>query len=182
MSSYTDTFWSIEGLKHKPSQLERYVAKGSPDSIVRFIALGGGPKMGTTCESFARHRFSVLKKRAKGSTETGYDHLLHYEEGKEPMFVEQKSSGHWGEDDFKWQHVEPKHKWQILLLCGIRYEEIHFWAMNRTTFDRLLAEGKITNQGNKKGESSEGTWFSYSVVKDDLVEITSDDGLCAFVM
>jgi hypothetical protein len=97
------------------------------------------------------------------------------------LYIEQKSSGHWGNDDYKWQHVESKHKWNMLLLCGIDYTEVKFWAMDRKTFHQLISDKKITNQGNKSGDSSEGMWFNYSAVKDSLVEIQSQEELLQFV-
>lgn len=181
--SVVDNFWESMKKKSKPTQLERYVEKNAPESIQKFIAIGGGAKMGTTLEQFARFRFAKnLKKRGKGKEETGYDHLIEVGEGetKKRIFVEQKSSGHWGESDFKWQHVEDKHKWSMLLLCGIEYNEVKFWGMDRKTFARLISEKKITNQGNKAGDSSEGMWFNYSAVKDSLVEIDSDAKLLEF--
>jgi len=173
-----DNFWKSISGKDKPTQLQRYEKKNSPEGIQRFIAIGGGPKMGTTLEQYARFKFKNLHKRGKGKEETGYDHMIKME-GKN-VLVEQKSSGHWGEDDYKWQHVEDKHKWDMLILCGIDYTDIKFWGMDRKTFNRLISEKKITNQGNKKGDSSEGRWFNYSDVKDSLVEIQTDEQLLQF--
>ena len=173
-----DNFWKSISGKDKPTQLQRYEKKNSPEGIKRFIAIGGGPKMGTTLEQYARFKFKNLQKRGKGKEETGYDHMIKLE-GKN-VFVEQKSSGHWGEDDYKWQHVEDKHKWDMLILCGIDYTNIKFWGMDRKTFNRLISEKKITNQGNKTGDSSEGRWFNYSDVKDSLVEIQTDEQLLQF--
>jgi hypothetical protein len=68
----------------------------------------------------------------------------------------------------------------MLLLCGIDYTEVKFWGMSRPTFNQLVLEEKITNQGNKAGDSSEGMWFSYSDVKDSLVEIHNDEELIQF--
>jgi len=175
MTAIVDTFWSSHAEKVTPTQLERYVAKGAPAGIQRFIAIGGGVKMGTTMEAFARHQFNSLQKRKKGKDQTGYDHLI-----QPSTYVEQKSSGHWGEDDYKWQHIEEKHKWNMLLLCGIDYTEVRFWVMDRPTFDRLITKGKITNQGNKAGDSSEGRWFNYSDVKDSLKEIRTNEELLEF--
>lgn len=178
-ANWIQAFWDANSESLSPSQMERYVAAGAPDYILRFIAMGGGQKMGTTCEKLARHRFTSLKKRAKGKDQTGYDHQLPLSSRATPVLVEQKSSGHWGESDFKWQHVEPDHKWEILLLCGIGYTDIQFWTMDRATYQALRAAGKITNQGNKAGDSSEGTWFNYSAVKEHLVPVTSDEQLLA---
>ena len=120
--------------------------------------------MGAYMERFARFNFLSLDVR----TSSGHDHCF------KAYKIEQKSSGHWGENDYKWQHVEEKHDWDILLLCGIDYHDIKFWTMSRSVFRKMLEEGKITNQGKKSGESSEGVWFNYSDVKDFLVEIQTD--------
>jgi hypothetical protein len=173
-----DNFWNSISEKKRPTQLQRYEKKNAPDGIKKFIAIGGGPKMGTTLEQYARFRFKNLQNRRKGKEETGYDHLIKLEQ--KDILVEQKSSGHWGEYDYKWQHVEDKHKWNMLLLCGIDYTNVKFWGMDRKTFSRLISEKKIINQGNKTGESSEGMWFNYSDVKDSLVEIQNDEQLLQF--
>ena len=68
----------------------------------------------------------------------------------------------------------------MLLLCGIEYTDVKFWGMNRATFNALIAEKKITNQGNKAEDSSEGMWFWYSDVKTSLVELKTDADLLAF--
>ena len=177
-----ESFWLAvdgKGKKKPPTQLERYIAKESPAHIIRFIAMGGGPRMGTTLEEFARFRFKNLAKRHAGKEETGYDHVT---KAPADVYIEQKSSGYWKNkgDDFKWQHVEVDHKWNMLLLCGIGYTDCHFWGMNRATFLRLIDEKKITNQGNKAGDSSEGMWFWYSAVKEALTPIRTDAELLAF--
>jgi hypothetical protein len=177
IKSKYDIFWE-KNKDGKQSQLERYKSHNSPAGIIKFISFGGGPKMGTMCEKFAKEEFSCLQKRDKGKN-TGYDHKIALESRE--IYVEQKSSGHWGENDYKWQHVEEKHKWHILLLCGIDYFEIKFWVMDRKVFNRLIEEKKITNQGNKTGESSEGMWFNYSDVVDSLIEINTNEELLNYV-
>lgn len=172
-----DQFWSSINKKASLTQLQRYEQRCSPECIKKFIAIGGGSKMGITLEEFARFKFKTLKKRGKGKN-SGFDHT--FELNGKTIFVEQKSSGHWGDDDYRWQHVEPNHKWNMLLLCGIDYTDIKFWGMNRQVFNQLMNEGKITNQGNKEKESSEGMWFSYSVVKDFLTPIENDENLQMF--
>ena len=182
-----EQFWQQVALSEKPlqTQLQRYEAKHSPEYIKKFIAIGGGARMGTLMEQYARFHFSALQKRGKGKEETGYDHLLlglNDPIRTEPIFVEQKSSGHWTDTGYKWQHIEPNHKWTMLLLCGIDYEDIQFWGMTRATFVRLTAEKKITNQGAKGGQSSEGMWFNSSDVQDSLVPLTTNEELLAFAV
>ena len=177
IKSKYDSFWE-KNSGGKPSQIERYEKHNSPIGIQRFIRIGGGPKMGVTLEKFAREEFSSLHKRDAGKN-TGYDHKISLP--SKEIYIEQKSSGHWGESDYKWQHVEEKHKWDILLLCGIDYDEIKFWVMNRSVFNKLIEEKKITNQGNNTGESSEGRWFNYSDVADSLIQIKTNEELLEYV-
>lgn len=174
MTNHVEQFWVSAVKSVKLTQLQRYQQRGSPDCILRFIELGGGPRMGVTLEEFARYRFKSLNKRGSGKN-TGFDHT--FVSNQKQVYVEQKSSGHWGDDDYKWQHVEPNHKWNMLLLCGIDYTDIKFWCMTRQTFDFLVSENKITNQGNKEKDSSEGMWFNYSTVKEYLIPIESDEEL-----
>jgi len=54
--------------------------------------------------------------------------------------------------------------------------------MNRETFNQMILNKRITNQGDKSGNSSEGMWFNYSDVKDFLVEIQTDDDLLQFAL
>lgn len=171
--------WVYKNNNIKITQLERYEKKNSPLYIKKFVSIGGGKKLGTILEQYASFHYKQLQKRHKGKEETGYDHIIKID--NKNIYVEQKSSTLWANEDFKWQHVEIKHKWNILLLCGIDYNEIKFWCMNRNTFNRLISEKKITNQGNKSGQSSEGLWFYYSHVKNDITRIENDDALLQFI-
>lgn len=194
-----DSFWQDFKESGKPTQKQRYAEKNSPESIMKFIEIGGGSKMGTTLEKFARHKFKILTKRDKkkkggkknkknedtdtsdedsSSGETGYDQIINI--GDKKVYIEQKSSGLWQGDDYKWQHLEVKHKWHMLLLCGIDYNDIKFWVMNRATFNFLVTEGKITNQGEKNGKSSEGMWFWCSDVKEYLIEVKTQEDIHHF--
>ena len=69
MINLTTALFDIGREKHgdgKPSQTERYEKHNSPIWILKFIRIGGGPKMGITLENYARFEFSCLQKRDKG--------------------------------------------------------------------------------------------------------------------
>ena len=59
------------------------------------------------------------------------------------------------------------------MLCGIDYYEIKFWALNRTDFEKLISENKITKQGDLEN-SYQGMWVYYSDIKDYLVPVHTD--------
>jgi hypothetical protein len=180
-----DSFWSSsDAKKKKKTQLERYEEAHAPDGIMKIIRLGGGPAMGTTMEKIARYSFDrVLLKRSKGKGETGYDHLCTIAESPSRyLFVEQKSSGLWKEtpNSFTWQHIEPAHKWQFLLLAGIQFDGIDYWVMSRPQFEAAVAAGAATNQGNKSKESSEGYWMDYADISSYLTPIKTKEEMVAF--
>jgi hypothetical protein len=181
MKHPAELFWNaIETAGPKSlTQLQRYQKRNSPEYIIKFIEIGGGPKMGCLMENYSRFCFPNLQKREKGLGETGYDHII--EVNGKKIYIEQKSSGHWGESDYKWQHVEVQHKWNVLLLCGIDYHDIHFWGLSKDMVNQLVIENKITNQGNKKNDSSEGMWFNYTDVESRLVKISDSAELEKFV-
>jgi len=76
MSNIYENFWKTIDSKSSLTQLQRYENKKSPEYIKKFISLGGGPKMGYTCEKFAKFYFKSLQNRKKGTNETGYDHIV----------------------------------------------------------------------------------------------------------
>lgn len=181
-----DAFWSMQDAgKKRETQLQRYESAGAPEAILRIIRIGGGPGMGVALENIARHGFAgTLLKRAKGKEETGYDHrvIVSSPSGEKTVNIEQKSSGLWGieENSFRWQHLEIDHKWDMLLLAGIQTTGVDFWGMSRANFIKAIEEGKATNQGNKKKESSEGVWMEYKNVKEYTIPIRSTEELAAF--
>ena len=172
-------FWKIqENQKHKKTQLERYIEHNAPPNILKFIGLGGGQRLGALGEKYSEYKFSILQARDKGKN-TWYDHKIVLDNCV--VYVEQKTSGHWNDHEYVFQHVEKNNKWDVLLLMGIGYKKIKHWIMTRNTFNRLMTEGKITNQGNKNGQSTEGTWFTYSHVKTDLIRIKNNADLLRVV-
>ena len=80
-------FWKVVK-KCDKTQLERYIERESPEYILKFISMGGGPRMGTTMENFARFKFKSLQKRSKGADQTGYDHIINI--GEKNIYIEQK--------------------------------------------------------------------------------------------
>jgi hypothetical protein len=165
-----ETFWSNYFQKNKgQTQLNKYQSRHSSAFITNFLV--GGSAQGARGEAYARSVFPMLGPRQK----TDHDHTLMV--NNKTFFIEQKTSGIWEEDNFKWQHIEPNHPWDLLLLCGIDFHTVHFWSLSRHDFVELVAQGKIINQGSKNKTSSQGFWFNYKDVKNRLKEIQSQEDL-----
>jgi hypothetical protein len=170
-----DKFWLEydKNNKKKDSKLEIYKKNNANENIMRFVKLGGGPSLGSASEKYAKFTFPELQKRIK--SEKCYDHVLYYKE--KIIKIEQKTSTLNIKNDFMWQHVAIKHPWNILLLMSIHYNKIFFYGMNRQIFNKLVKEGKITNQGSKNKDSEQGMWFLYSSVKSDLIKINNTNDI-----
>lgn len=157
-----------------PSQIQKYINKGSTPEIMHFILKGSGK--GPECEHYAKYCFPSLGLRLQDDTnKSGYDHI-HI---PSKLRVEQKTAGNWDVEDnsWTWQHIEPKHNWHFLLLCGIGYREIHWFFLDRTKFNELCDKNIIKRQGDADRNSYQGWWFNYTNAKDDLIEITSNEHL-----
>jgi hypothetical protein len=172
-------FWEINDKtnKTKETQLETYIKNDANEHILRFIKLGGGQALGSIAEQFSKLKFSILKDRLKG--DTSHDHTITI--NKIIIKIEQKTSTLNKAGDFMWQHIAVKHKWDILLLVGIHYNEIKFYGINRDTFKKLVDEGKITNQGSKNKDSEQGMWFRYSNVKNDIMTIKTNEDIIKLI-
>jgi hypothetical protein len=169
-----------EALRKSVSQKERYEKAGATPGVMTFINLCGGAKLGTKCERFARYRFPILQKRKSGKGQSGHDHLAVLSDGTQKL-GEQKSGGLYPDGNFMWDHIEPKHPWDFLLLCGVEYHNIKFWAVSKPDVLKMMEDGKITKHGNKAEDSYEGWWCWYSKIKDNLTEITSNEDLVRFL-
>lgn len=156
---------------NKPSLFERYEANKSPQDILRLATLNS-KSLGKVSEDFARHRFPMLKP----SKSNEFDHL-YARHNHSRYCIEQKTSRLWENNDFKWQHIEPEHSWDFLLLCGIAYDDVKFWMLSRPDFESLVLEKKITIQGSKKDRSDmgsdEGYWCWYMDIKHQLLPVIS---------
>ena len=53
--------------------------------------------------------------------------------------------------------------------------------MTRAAFVTAVKSGKVTNQGNKEKNSSEGMWMNYQDIKDSLMKINTNEELVTFV-
>lgn len=156
--------------KKKESQLEKYIKNNAPEKIINFIKLGGGNKLGCVAERYCRFKFDILKERQN----TDHDHIIKY--NNKIIKIEQKTAT-LSNNNFLWQHICLKHSWDILLFMKIDYNEIIFYGINRTIFNKLYNDGKITNQGSNNKKSKQGLWCKYTNIKNDIIIINTNQDL-----
>jgi len=141
------------------TQEDYYKSQGSPEDILRYVALQGKTFGEKHMERIAREYFN-LENRITST----HDH------SKCKKTIEQKSARwHANGADWKWQHIEMKHPWDFLLLTGLDIHEVKFYIAPRSKVAELIEMGIVTGQGkkNNKGvaEAQQAYWFSRSDFK-----------------
>jgi hypothetical protein len=175
------TFLTQDAARRKESQIQRYIRLGAVPEILRLIELGGGVAMGATCERLLRWEWPTLKTREPG--QSGYDHRAQCPVSEEWKCLEQKTSGLWSDDptSYRWQHIEPEHEWNGLLLVGIAPDTVKVWGMTRDAFKTCIDAGLATRQGNAAEQSYQGYWMTAGDVQEHLRPITDENDLQAFI-
>jgi len=148
------------------TQLGFYIKNNSSPEILKYVPLQGKTFGEKYMEPVARE-FLNLENR----TDSSHDHI------KKGKTIEQKSARyHANGSDFKWQHIELKHNWDLLLLTGLEFNSIIFYITTRDNVELLIKEGIITGQGKKDengvADPQQAYWFSRSDFKKKSKSIT----------
>ena len=147
---------SFQGHQQRLTQLDHYRANQALPEILFYVGLTG-PACGNAMEDVAREIFQLDKRLS-----SCHDHTF----GR--FKIEQKTARyHANGADWKWQHIELKHSWDLLMLTGIDYQSLHFYITTRQKVEELIELGVITGQGKKNkltgvAEAQQGYWFSRS--------------------
>tara|TARA_Y100000389_G_scaffold184090_1_gene202195 strand:- start:940 stop:1527 length:588 start_codon:yes stop_codon:yes gene_type:complete len=148
------------------TQLGFYMKNNSSPEILKYVPLQGKTFGEKYMEPIAKQFFNLENR-----TDSSHDHV------KIGKTIEQKSARyHANGSDFKWQHIELKHSWDLLLLTGLEFNSIVFYITTRDIVELLIKEGIITGQGKKDEDGvanpQQAYWFSRSDFKKKSKSIT----------
>ena len=137
------------------SQVDHYLENKTDPELMKYVELSNGA-FGSRMESLVQDWFGWDSR-----TDSGHDHRMN---GKT---IEQKSSRFTAKGgEWMWQHIELKHPWDYLLICGLNFNSINFYICSRDKIEELVRLGVITGQGKKDGEgvssAQQAYWFSQS--------------------
>ena len=136
-------YW--DNKEEKKNDVGRYEDAGSPEWILKFIKRGSAK--GNEMEKFLIHSFDCIDDYDGESDLTAFDYILQV-----------KTSSIWANGKSRWQHVEPDHDWEVLLLVIIDYHSIELHLMCRDSFEEMREDlGDKIKQGNEN--SYQGYWF-----------------------
>lgn len=165
----------------KKTQLDYYIENNASKDILYYVDIPGKSFGEKYMEPIAREHFKLEKRR-----DTTHDHI------KLSKTIEQKSARyHANGGDWKWQHIEMKHNFDYLLLCGLDFNSIRFFITFRKNVEKLIQLEVITGQGKKingSADPQQGYWFSRSDFKkkslhfhDYFQEITNEKKLVFYL-
>lgn len=148
------------------TQIDFYKENNAHIEILKYVELTGKSFGEKYMEALASEYFNLCKRESsesKSGSGSGHDHT------KNSKRIEQKSARyHACGGDWKWQHIEMKHAWDYLLLCGLDFQDIKYYIASRTVVEKLINEGVIVGQGKKVdgvAQPQQAYWFSRSDFK-----------------
>ena len=138
-------YWDDMG--ESPGMLGRYEDAGSPEWILRIIKLGS--QKGKEMEKFMIWSFNCVEDAPDSESDVrAFDFLLQV-----------KTAGIWADGKPKWQHIEPEHDWNALLLITVDYHSLELHIMCREGFEEMRNDlGDKIKQGGSN--SYQGYWFT----------------------
>jgi hypothetical protein len=159
----TKTFKTI---KEKETQLKYYKRMNSCDEVLQLVSLDSKP-FGSESEKIIRE---ILNLGARTSSQNDGTR-----NGKK---IEIKSARYWaGEDNCRWQHLEPDHDYDIVLLVLLDFQGFKIWSIKKSLLMGELREKKIvTDQGKQ------GFWTTKSSILPYVTPINSISDLDQFIL
>ena len=137
------------------SQLDHYIAKDSAPEVLKLVSLGN-KAFGGAVEDIVRELFA-LGPRTSSQNDATYGSRK----------IEIKAARYWaGKDDCMWQHLEPDHDYDLVLLVLQDFQGFKMWAINKEKMMGELREKKIVTYQGKQG-----WWTKKSAILPHLTEI-----------
>lgn len=158
---------TFKEIKKTKNQEDYYRENNVSPEILKLVKMGNR-KFGGIIEKLLIEYFDLSPSK-NGSTDFSYGDLL----------GEIKASRFWvNTESFKWQHLMMDIEYDIILLGAVNFDGIDVYALTKRRMIELHEKGIIKRQGS--GES-QGLWFTFDQVKNDLIKISSKKDLDNYI-
>jgi len=158
----TKTFKTI---KDKETQIKYYKRMNSCEEVLQLVDLESKP-FGSESEKIIQEIFGLGQRTCSENDGTW--------KGKK---IEIKSARYWtGEDDCKWQHLEPDHDYEYALFALLDFQCWKVWGVKKSLLMGELRDKKIVTKQGKQG-----CWVKKSDILPYLTPIHSVSDLDAFI-
>ena len=153
-----------ESTTGKITQKDVYVRLGSPEWIMNYVMLTSKP-FGSVMENYIRNALCLDRPTDSGHDAKCLDVNVEIKSAR--LWAPTKKE--WKRDvldesrlDAKFQHLEEKHDFKVLLVCLLGSQYVKCWAIKRDdVFGKMMNDGTVTVQGKNDGSSKEGHWFEF---------------------
>ena len=136
-----------------PKTQKQYYQENRADPLLVNIAGMNGKSYGALMEKICREKFNLKKSKV-----SDYDHVFKFM--NKNLKIEQKSARYSvNKLNWRWQHIEMKHHWDILLCLGLDFDCIKTYVITRNDVEKLIKKKIIKGQG-KNGSPNQGYWFT----------------------
>lgn len=128
---------TYQNLTIKPKNISKYYANS--DTIIRMLVDLPPMSFGTVMEGMVKEFFN-LSSRTCSQNDACLDDIK----------IEIKSSRFWDtRGDFKWQHIEPDHDWDILLCVALMYDGLWIGGLTKSQVMKYIRRKIIKPQGQQ---------------------------------
>lgn len=164
------SFWrntaAFKAMKAKETQTMYYTRMAAAEDVLYLVNLDSKP-FGSECEKIIQELFKLEKR-----TSSQNDGV------RLKKKIEIKSARYWaGENDCRWQHLEPEHDYEVVLFVLLDFHGFKIWAIRKSRLMGELREKRvITFQGKQ------GWWLKKSDALPFLTPIHSLAELDAFLL
>lgn len=156
----------FQSISKKLSQLQHYKNKGASQEVLQLVELES-KAFGTECEKLLTDIFG-LGRRTSSQNDATY-------KGRK---LEIKCARFWaGQDDCKWQHLEPDHDYEYALFGLLDFHGFQLWIIKKSDLMGEMRDKKIVTFQGKQG-----WWTSKSAIQPYLTPITCIDDLDTFIL
>jgi hypothetical protein len=157
---------AFKAIQEKETQIKYYKRMGASEEVLQLVDLESKP-FGSVCENIISESFQ-MGKRTSSQNDGTFD--------GNP--IEIKCARYWsGNDDCRWQHLEPEHDYEYALLVLLDFHGFKAWCIKKSDLmgEALREQKIITYQGKQ------GWWTKKSAILPYLTPIDSVDDLRAFI-
>lgn len=155
----------FQGICVKETQTQYYKRMNASDEVLQLVELES-KRFGSICEKMIVEIFG-LGERTSTQNDATY-------KGKK---IEIKCARYWaGQDECKWQHLEPDHDYEYALFGLLDFHEFKIWIIKKSVLMGELREKKIVTFQGKQG-----WWTKKSDVFPYLTPVTCVEDLDTFI-
>lgn len=155
------TTHTFNNITTKKTQIEYYMSQKSSPEILKLVKLGNR-QFGCCIEKIIREML-----RMNTSKDTTCDGLFYN------IRIEIKASRYWigqSKPDFKWQHIEPNHKFDLIIFVAVMCQKIDLYVLSYNKVLELIQQNIIRKQG---GGTGQGFWCSKKEIRPFLTKLST---------